>query len=624
MKTTSEVLQRVSLFAGLAPEVLESLAERLKHIDLERGETLFREGEPGGSLYLVESGEVRVLSHGGRREIRRFGPGAHVGEMSLIDPAPRSATVIAGCDSRLWQLSSDDFDALCKAHPNVQKQVAIALARRLRDTTLGAAPPRAELVVFLIDARQPADGNDAVQRLVTALTHTTQRSVATVHVGTQPEHSPGASEAHAAAVEQPEALNARVDRLLHHYGHVLLVAEGATTDERLLRAACGRADVTIVLQTSEPDSLATVQLILQRIAAISLPDAPPVELAIDRREERPRRPFGPIDALAAGRPVHTIARTPGYRAAGAPDWDGFGRLARRIARRRVGLVMGGGGARAFAHVGVIGVFEKAGIPVDVLAGTSGGAIVAGLAARDWDSAQIAEFLLARWTRRGVVDWGLIPWVSLLRGRKLEMIGLDAGEGLTIQELTRPMVTVATDLVTGEAVRIRRGDGWTAVRASLSVPGVFPPVRVGDRYMVDGGAINNLPADAARECGADIVIGVNVSPPLEPAFLQAAKEQTRHGIFDRIRDWRLRGGLPLFRIIYRTITVQGQALQSRQGAPDFTIYPDVSGYDMFEFRTLRPIIERGRIEAEARVEEVKRIALHTGKSDSDLDRATISR
>jgi len=331
-----------------------------------------------------------------------------------------------------------------------------------------------------------------------------------------------------------------------------------------------------------------------------------VDLASYRRAEAPRAPFGPVDELAAGHVVHTIARTPGYPETGPPDFEGLGRLARRIARRRVGLALGGGGARAFAHIGVLAVLERTGIPVDVLAGTSSGAMVAGMAARDWDAAYMAEFLLSRWTRRGVVDWRIIPWISLLRGRKLDRLGRGAGEGLTIQELSRPFVAVATDLVTGQEVRLRRGDGWNAVLASVSVPGVFPPVRIGDYYLVDGGAINNLPAAAAREAGADIVIGVNLTPPLERAFLRTAEPEPR-GWLDRLRvSWM--AGLPLLRIIYRTITVQGQALQARQGAPDLMLNPDVSAHDIFEFSGLKPIIECGRVEAEARADELRRVAL----------------
>jgi NTE family protein len=268
--------------------------------------------------------------------------------------------------------------------------------------------------------------------------------------------------------------------------------------------------------------------------------------------------------------------------------------------------MGGGGARALAHVGVLAELERAGIPVDVLAGTSGGAIVAGLAARDLSAAQIADFLLSRWNRHGVVDWAWLPWLALLRGRKLDRLGRDAAGGLTVQELTRSFVAVATDLVTGEEVRLRRGDGWTAVRASLALPGVFPPVRLGSRYLVDGGAVNNLPAAAARDAGADIVIGVNVTPPLDPTFLRATEGESE-SLRGRLTRWR-KSGLPLVRIIHRTISIQGQALQARQGSPDVTLAPEMSGVDLFEFAKLEPIIERGRVAAQRQLDELRRLTI----------------
>jgi NTE family protein len=605
-RSARESLDRVPLFAGLDTAAREALAGRLVHARLERGETLFREGDPGAALYLIESGEVRVLTREGTHEVCRLGPGEHVGEMSLVDPAPRSAAIVARCDTTLWKLDRSDFDALCVSSPDLYRHVAVTLARRLRDTTGGDTTHHTEPVILIVDARDATDrADDLFNQLIAAVRATTGEPIGVIHLGLDATGAAAAGST-SICITDPENVSPQVDSLLDEHSHVLLLADTVPADARLWRAALGRADLLLVVFTITASSLARARQVLDQLAGLSLPESPPVELAVDRRAESARVAFRPVDDLAAGRVVHTIARTPGYAAAGAPDFAGVGRLARRIARRQVGLALGGGGARAFAHIGVLSVFERAGIPIDVLAGTSAGAIVAGLAARDWDSAQIAKFLLSRWTRRGVIDWGLIPWVSLLRGRKLERIGRDAGEGLTLEELTRPFVAVATDLVTGGEVRLRRGDGWTAVRASLTVPGVFPPVRLGDRYLVDGGAINNLPADAAREAGADIVIGVNVSPPLEPAFLPAAPEQQSRGFFDRLRTWRLSGGLPLFRIIYRTITVQGQALHSRQGTPDVTLMPDVAKYDMFEFGDLRPIIERGRAAAEARLDDVKKV------------------
>jgi len=606
-RSAREALDRVPLFAGLDGAARASLAGRLVHMRLQRGETLFREGDPGAALFLIESGEVRVLTRGGTHEVCRLGPGEHVGEMSLIDPAPRSAAVVARCDTALWKLDREDFDSLCVSNPDLYRLVAVALARRLRDTTGGDSAPHTEPVIFVVDARDGTSRDDDLfEVLLAAIRATTGESIGVIHLGPNTTGAAPATGSTSICITEPENISSHIDTLLDEHGHIMLMSDVVQPDSRLWRSALGRADLTLIFLTLTASSVAKARRVVQHLSAVALPESPPVEFALDRRGETTRVPFGPVDELAAGRVVHAIAPTPGYAAQGPPDFAGVGRLARRIARRRVGLALGGGGARAFAHIGVLAVFERAGIPIDVLAGTSAGAIVAGLAARDWDSARIAQFLHSRWTRRGVIDWGLVPWVSLLRGRKLERIGLDAGEGLTLQELTRPFVAVATDLVTGAEVRLRRGDGWTAVRASLTVPGVFPPVRVGDRYLVDGGAINNLPADAAREAGADIVIGVNVSPPLEPAFLPTAPEQQSQGFFERLRAWRLTGGLPLFRIIYRTISVQGQALQSRQGTPDLTLTPDVAKYDMFEFGDLRPIIERGRTEAEARIEEVRKV------------------
>src|SRR5262245_23613669 len=211
--SANDPLSRVSLFAGLDSAVRDILSKRLRAVRLERGEVLFREGDLGAALFLVESGEVRVLSHNGTKEVCRLGPLEHVGEMSLIDQTPRSATVIAACDTALWQLSARDFDALCQSHPQIHKQIAIALAQRLRDTTIGSAKRRAESVVLLLDARHSCKEPDFVATLAEAIAATTHRRVASMHLGIprfaekSPEGS-GRIVAHA-----PEMIRSELDTL---------------------------------------------------------------------------------------------------------------------------------------------------------------------------------------------------------------------------------------------------------------------------------------------------------------------------------------------------------------------------------------------------------------------------
>ena len=597
-----DVLGRIDLFAWLDDGTRAKLAASLTPLRLVRGEILCREGDPGDALYVIESGEVAVLNRQGTHEISRLGPGQHVGEMSVIDPAPRSATVVARRDTLLWMLSAEDFNTFAARNPQLLQCMAVSLARRLRDTTAARLQRRSERVVLLVDGRSPAPANEAlVADLVTALQATSRARATVVALG---ESAPDGSTDHRppARVSDVSDTLGRIDALLDDYAHVLLRWSGGSVHDEVLEVGVGRADLVLVLLSADNVSMASAGQLRDRIARLALTQLPPVEFVLDRREERSRAPFGPIDDLAAGAPVHTVAPTAGYPRAGSPDFGGVGRLARRITNRRVGLAMGGGGARALAHVGVLAELERAGIPVDVLAGTSAGAIVAGLSARDLSAAEIADFLLSRWNRRGVVDWAFVPWSALLQGRKLDRLGKEAAAGLTLQELTRPFVAVATDLVTGEEVRLRRGDGWTAVRASLALPGVFPPVRLGNRYLVDGGAVNNLPAAAAREAGADIVIGVNVTPPLDPTFLHAA-DRPRGFIRGRLTRWR-KTGLPLLRIIHRTVSIQGQALQARQGSPDVMLAPDMSGVDLFEFEKLDSIIERGRVAAHREIEGLR--------------------
>jgi NTE family protein len=179
---------------------------------------------------------------------------------------------------------------------------------------------------------------------------------------------------------------------------------------------------------------------------------------------------------------------------------------------RVALVLGGGGARGFAHVGVIRVLEDAGVPIELVVGTSVGSLVGALYAGQTNSYELER--LARGLERGdFFDFSLAPALfgrGLASGDRLERFVRERVGVERIEQLRIPYAAIATDLTTGEAVVLRSGDVARAVRASSAIPGVFEPVELDGRVLVDGGVARNLPVRIARDLGADVVIAVDVS------------------------------------------------------------------------------------------------------------------
>lgn len=175
---------------------------------------------------------------------------------------------------------------------------------------------------------------------------------------------------------------------------------------------------------------------------------------------------------------------------------------------RIGLVLGGGGARGFAHVGVIKVLEAQGITPDIVVGTSVGSAVGALYAAGYTGFQLQEISLPM-QRESVTSW-IMPNRGFLSGEPLEQFINRMVEQQPVEKLQRTFAAVATDLNSGEEVVFRSGDTGQAVRASCSVPGIFQPAQIQGRSYLDGGLVKPVAASVAREIGADIVIAVNIS------------------------------------------------------------------------------------------------------------------
>ncbi|CAM3959900.1 patatin-like phospholipase family protein [Roseateles saccharophilus] len=236
---------------------------------------------------------------------------------------------------------------------------------------------------------------------------------------------------------------------------------------------------------------------------------------------------------------------------------------------RVGLALGGGAARGFAHIGVIQVLEEHGIKVDLVAGTSAGSLVASLYASGKNGKEM-QTLAESMDEGAITDWSF-PLRGLIRGEALARFIREKTGGRGIEQMALPLGIVATDLSDGSPILFRSGDTGTAVRASSAVPAVFQPVKIGQREYVDGGLVSPVPVRFAREMGAQLVIAVDISSPPEK---------------DPPGD--------AFRMLMQTFSIMGRSINGFElRDADIVIRPRLDGVGSADFTARRRAIQAGR-------------------------------
>ncbi|GGA33333.1 esterase [Kroppenstedtia guangzhouensis] len=254
---------------------------------------------------------------------------------------------------------------------------------------------------------------------------------------------------------------------------------------------------------------------------------------------------------------------------------------------KVGLALGSGGARGLAHIGVLKVLQREGIPVDVIAGSSMGSLVGSLFAVGLDLDMI-EGLAVHLKRKHWLDL-TVPRRGFVTGEKVkEMIRL-LTRGRTLEELPIPMGVVATDLNRGERVVFQTGPLDLAVRASISIPGIFEPVRWQGRTLVDGGVVDRVPVSVVKEMGAEMILAVDVVP--------------------RTTSVRIRN---IFDVIAQTLSVmEREILNQRLLEADVLIHPDLADISPTAFTRVEECIRLGEEAALLQVDRIKRLIAKRG-------------
>ncbi|HEX2185567.1 MAG TPA: patatin-like phospholipase family protein, partial [Chloroflexota bacterium] len=266
-------------------------------------------------------------------------------------------------------------------------------------------------------------------------------------------------------------------------------------------------------------------------------------------------------------------------------------LARQITGRGVGLVLGGGGARGFAHIGLIRALEQLRIPVDVAGGTSMGAFISALLACGFDSVEMAQIARETFVRANYLNDYAVPRVSLIRGRKFAARLREIFGERRIEDLRRTYFCVTTNLTTGETVIHDRGPLSLWVGTSMAVPGFAPPIAYEEDLLCDGGLVDNLPTDVMQGLERGSIIACNVST--EGSIRAAGAGRGEPDPEALLRRGAVEAPPRLSEILVRTATLTGTTAMARAAErADVYIRMPSQGYGMFEWKRLEELIELG--------------------------------
>jgi NTE family protein len=460
--------------AGIDPAALDALAAAAVHFSLPAGYLLFKAGSDPEGVYLLASGRLGVKTESRAGLTAEIEHGELVGEAGWLLGTQRSATVVALRDSELLFFPNADLDQIAGRSTHFSLALARLCARRLRNSNRQGFTPKRAHIFTVVPNSIELDVADFATRLVDELNKSGRTELvwdarATTHTSSW------------------------FNRIEEFNDFVVYVANW--TASGWTQQCCRQADVILMAAPAAGRTNDWPKDIVE--AAIAR--GARVELAL-------LHSGGALEAGAATAWLKTLPPTRHHHLVDATD---FGRLARLLMRRAVGLVLSGGGARGFAHLGIVRALREAKIPIDFVGGASLGAIIAAGVAMDWSDEEMRVRYRRSFVETNPVNDYTLPLLALTRGKKVTRLLEREYGGVLIEDLRLPYFCVSANLTTGRLFEHRAGRLSYALRAAVAIPGVMPPVFSDEGVLVDGAAINNLPVDVMQGHAPGFVIGCDV-------------------------------------------------------------------------------------------------------------------
>jgi NTE family protein len=531
---------------------------------LPGGRTLFEAGEAADSLYFLMAGRLGAVRREPGQEPQFLGlirPGEPAGEMAMVAGTAHTATVVALRDSEIVAIPRAAFFQAVHDDPEIMSELAHLMILRTRGAT-GSSLGEPAVYGFVgvgagVRVRELVEG---IGRAITALGYT----VTTM-----------GAEAASAPTEWFSNVEATHDIVLY----------AAETSEEAWKTVIGRqVDRLFRIGHGGRKPPRDTQI----YASEPLRQQHLVDLILVQDPDR-ASPAGSdawLERDAAARLFHVRRDDP----------DDIARMARVLVGQSVGLVLSGGGARAYAHVGVIRALREAGVPIDFVGGSSMGAIIAAGLAMGWDDDEMTHRICKAFVTTSPLGDIAFPIIAMTLGVKVHDRLREHFGDVQIADLWLPYFAISSDLTAGSYRVHRRGRLRDALEASIALPGILPPVVVDGHVLVDGAVTKNFPSDIMRTMHLGPIVGVDVT---QARGLSADDVKGPASIWRWLisGDW-LRGP-PIVSVLMRAATLStGREQQAGRDCTDVLIIPDVSGVEIRNWKAFDPAVEAGYRAAKA--------------------------
>ena len=558
------------LLEDLSEPAVKRLLGEANWFGLPGGTLLPRDGENDRALFLVVTGSLGVFvedEKGQRRQVAQVSAGETVGEMSLISGEPHSAQLVALRDTELLRISRDGFQALMARHPHVILNLLRILVRRLQESTRRSVDRSRPRTFAIVPVQDGLENASIAQRLVAAL----------VEMGSR-----------AAMLDASSAERSAEWFNTFETAHDVVFYRGDAPDSAWTHLCVRQADKVYLLAHSDRPLLQRpLEIPAFKERAGGLP-----ELLI-------LHPTGGTRSL----PEHFSLRSglfESHHHIRVGVIEDIRRLARFVSGRAVGLVLAGGGARGYAHIGVIKALMEARVPFDRLGGTSMGGVIAAGLALEWGLDELTARLREAFVEGNPLSDLTVPLIALFRGKQVsEMLREHFGD-ISIEEMPKPFFCVSSDLTSGRIHVHRSGPTWRALRASVALPGILPPVSHHGHLLVDGGVMNNLPVDVMAGYARGPVIASDVTGEID---LRVTDSRYGERPLWRLLWQRMRGTPSIVSILMRSGTVGSEAQRRvvREQA-DFLFEPPMPHIGIRDWKSFDRAIAEGYAHARQRIEE----------------------